>query len=75
MALLLRGRWLFTQRSVGWWLNVKRQLTVSASVCGTVEELEKAKQAVLTLTQDPGNDVKLQLYGLYKQVGLRLDYY
>lgn len=32
------------------------------------DELEKAKQKLTTLTEDPGNDVKLKLYSLFKQV-------
>ena len=33
------------------------------------EDLEKAKARLSVLTEDPGNDVKLKLYSLYKQVG------
>ena len=33
------------------------------------EDLEKAKARLNVLTEDPGNDMKLKLYGLYKQVG------
>ena len=33
-----------------------------------IEDLEKAKARLSVLTEDPGNDVKLKLYGLYKQV-------
>lgn len=32
------------------------------------DELENAKQKLTTLTEDPGNDVKLKLYSLFKQV-------
>ena len=32
------------------------------------EDLEKAKARLSVLPEDPGNDVKLKLYGLYKQV-------
>ena len=31
-------------------------------------EFKAAKDRVSTLTQDPGNDVKLKMYALYKQV-------
>ena len=31
------------------------------------EQFDAAKQRVSELTEDPGNEVKLQLYGLYKQ--------
>ena len=33
-----------------------------------VKDLEKAKGALSALKEDPGNDVKLKLYGFYKQV-------
>ena len=33
----------------------------------TDEEFRAAAEAVQSLTRDPGNDVKLKLYGLYKQ--------
>ncbi|NUO89732.1 MAG: acyl-CoA-binding protein, partial [Dermatophilaceae bacterium] len=31
-------------------------------------QFEQAVEAVKRLTDDPGNDVKLRLYGLFKQV-------
>ena len=31
-------------------------------------DLDKAKERLSVLTEDPGNDVKLKLYALYKQV-------
>lgn len=31
------------------------------------EQFDAAKQRVSELTEDPGNEVKLQLYGLFKQ--------
>ena len=34
----------------------------------SVDDLEKAKKRVTTLSQDPGNEAKLKLYGLFKQV-------
>lgn len=33
-----------------------------------VQDLEKAKSALSALKEDPGNDIKLKLYGFYKQV-------
>ena len=33
------------------------------------DDLERAKERLNILTEDPGNDAKLKLYGLYKQVG------
>lgn len=40
----------------------------SASVMGaTVEQFEQAKNKLSTLKNDPGNEVKLQIYALFKQ--------
>ena len=36
----------------------------------THENFLKAKENVSKLTEDPGNDVKLKMYALFKQVGL-----
>ena len=33
-------------------------------------DFQAAKDRVSTLTQDPGNDVKLKMYALFKQVNL-----
>ena len=35
---------------------------------GHVDIIEKAKQQLEQLTEDPGNEAKLKLYALYKQV-------
>jgi len=35
-----------------------------------VDVIEKAKERLNQLTEDPGNEAKLKLYGLYKQVQL-----
>ena len=43
-------------------LNIVKRFSSSAN------ELEKAKQMLNQLREDPGNDIKLKLYGLYKQV-------
>ena len=45
-----------------------RLLGSSPNLLGDGGDLEKAKEKLSTLTEDPGNDVKLKLYGLYKQV-------
>lgn len=45
-----------------------RALRTTAVTYGTLEDLEKAKQKISTLTKDPGNNFKLKLYSLYKQV-------
>lgn len=37
------------------------------SMADLAKEFEAAQQAVLGLTDDPGNDIKLKLYALYKQ--------
>ena len=50
-------------------LVASRPLNVSRACLATEQDLEKAKQAVTQLREDPGNDIKLELYGLYKQVG------
>lgn len=39
---------------------------------GMDAEFEKAKTRLNTLSTEPGNDVKLQIYGLFKQVRLQL---
>ncbi len=72
MAFLrcLWSRGLSTRRTISA-LNegyTRRLLRVSASTLGTEEDLENAKERVMQLTQDPGNNAKLTLYGLYKQV-------
>ena len=33
-----------------------------------LDVIEKAKERLNQLTEDPGNEAKLKLYGLYKQV-------
>lgn len=35
----------------------------------TVEQFEEAKNKLSHLKKDPGNDVKLKIYALFKQVG------
>ena len=45
-----------------------RFVSVSASLGASEEELERAKARVIQLKEDPGNEVKLKLYGLFKQV-------
>lgn len=47
-----------------------RCLRISAGLSGDAADLEKAKERLATLTEDPGNEVKLKLYGLFKQVRL-----
>lgn len=45
-----------------------RFVCVSARLGASEEELERAKARVTQLKEDPGNEVKLKLYGLFKQV-------
>ena len=45
-----------------------RFVSVSACLGASEGELEQAKTRVTQLKEDPGNEVKLKLYGLYKQV-------
>ena len=47
--------------SIGYSQGVRRFSSAS-------EDLEKAKARLSVLTEDPGNEAKLKLYGLYKQV-------
>ena len=35
----------------------------------TVEQFEQAKNKLSTLKEDPGNEAKLKIYALFKQVG------
>lgn len=35
----------------------------------TVEQFEQAKSKLSTLKEDPGNEAKLKIYALFKQVG------
>ena len=37
-------------------------------------DLERAKEKLATLREDPGNEVKLKLYSLFKQVRWKLGY-
>ena len=37
-------------------------------------DLERAKQKLATLSEDPGNEVKLKLYSLFKQVRWEFGY-
>jgi len=48
--------------------TLPRFVSVSAALTASEEDLELAKQRVTQLKEDPGNEVKLKLYGLYKQV-------
>lgn len=45
-----------------------RFVSVSACLGASEGELEQAKTRVTQLKEDPGNEAKLKLYGLYKQV-------
>ena len=47
-----------------------RTLSVSATRLTGEEELGKAKEKLSRLKEDPGNDIKLKLYGLFKQVNV-----
>lgn len=59
----------------GWSPVVTRLLRVSSvrPASGTLskEDLERAAGRVTQLKKDPGNEMKLKLYGLYKQVSLQ----
>ncbi len=49
-------------------LPQSRLLSGSTIRWAATADLDKAKERVTTLSEDPGNDVKLKLYALYKQV-------
>lgn len=42
---------------------------IKISTGATVEQFEQAKTKLSTLKNDPGNEVKLKIYALFKQVG------
>ena len=46
-----------------------RSVATSARLLSSEETLERAKERLKVLKTDPGNQMKLRLYGLYKQVG------
>lgn len=46
-----------------------RSVATSARLLSSEETLERAKERLKVLKTDPGNQMKLKLYGLYKQVG------
>ena len=48
--------------------SLQRWLGYSPRLFASAADLEQAKERVTTLTEDPGNDIKLKLYALYKQV-------
>ncbi|XP_078055215.1 enoyl-CoA delta isomerase 2 [Mustelus asterias] len=64
----LSGRWqlLKTLRSVQNLPAVKLHLT-GVAMLATEAEFEKAKDKLQTLKNDPGNDLKLRIYALFKQ--------
>ena len=48
---------------------VKQNFHVSQRILGDIQEnFKAAKEKLNTLKDDPGNDVKLKLYALFKQV-------
>ena len=50
-------------------LSVKRNFYVNQRALGDAEEnFKAAKERLSTLKEEPGNEVKLKLYGLFKQV-------
>ena len=57
----------FVPRHSVWWTRA-RSVSTTYALYNNEDKLEKAKQKVMQLTEDPGNAAKLQLYALYKQV-------
>ena len=52
-------------------LNPAQNMQRSARyLSGISDQFNQAKENVATLTQDPGNEVKLKMYALFKQVRL-----
>lgn len=47
--------------------SVKLHTTASPLMGATVEQFEQAKNKLATLKNDPGNEVKLKIYALFKQ--------
>ncbi|XP_070784152.1 enoyl-CoA delta isomerase 2 [Enoplosus armatus] len=47
--------------------SLKFHTTASPMMGATVEQFEQAKSKLSTLKNDPGNDVKLKIYALFKQ--------
>ncbi|XP_039983057.1 enoyl-CoA delta isomerase 2, mitochondrial, partial [Xiphias gladius] len=47
--------------------SLKFHTTASPMMSVTVEQFEQAKSKLSTLRKDPGNEVKLQIYALFKQ--------
>lgn len=44
-------------------------MMVSVWAGATVEQFEQAKSKLSTMKNDPGNEAKLKIYALFKQVG------
>nr|XP_046228032.1 enoyl-CoA delta isomerase 2, mitochondrial isoform X2 [Scatophagus argus] len=47
--------------------SLKLHTTASSMMGATVEQFEQAKSKLSTLKEDPGNEVKLKIYALFKQ--------
>ena len=58
---------VFSPRQSVWWSHA-RSISTTYKLYSGEERLEKAKQKLSQLTEDPGNTANLQLYALYKQV-------
>ena len=44
----------------------------TTSLIALASDLERAKQKLATLKEDPGNEMKLKLYSLFKQVSIKI---
>ncbi|XP_060920985.1 enoyl-CoA delta isomerase 2, mitochondrial isoform X1 [Labrus mixtus] len=71
LALKLSAPWRFVKlRSLARFSSIpslKFHTTASPLMSATVEQFEQAKGRLSTLKNDPGNEVKLQIYALFKQ--------
>jgi len=63
--------------------KTSRHLPLKTSLCAAIQQnqkrfvsqdMENAKKRVTQLTEDPGNEVKLQMYALFKQVRKKNNY-
>ena len=49
-------------------MAVSKNISTTGALLKSIEDLEKAKEKVMQLKEDPGNVKKLELYSLFKQV-------
>ena len=52
-------------------LRFRRNLSISQKFSSISQKFDKAKDQLNSLKNDPGNEVKLKMYALFKQVNLK----